>query len=198
MRIIASSHHFSHPAPLPLPPTRGIPPHPTIVSGGSLQRMESSTSRATGKLTASLVVTTACLPQTTAPPSLPLDHSVRRERLGRRLSSSSLGFAPVDSSREKEINAENRSPGTIPVAAAGDGGRGPQTVAPPVESQAEKQRNSSSSGTNKLDESTIGADDEARRGGGAGWGERGEQKESMLPPHCRERSSGQLRGGDLM
>lgn len=175
-----------------------LSPHPAVFAGGSLQRMATSTSRAAGKLTASLVATAACLPQSTAaPPHFPPDHSIRREQRSRRLSSSP-GFPSV-SSRVKEIDVENGSPGvdTMPAAAAG-GASGPRAVAAVVESQAEKRSDEPSSGTFRPDDATIGANSEARTRGGAGGGTYGKQEDSMPLPHCRERSSGQIRGGELM
>lgn len=154
--------------------------------------MAVSTSHATGKLTASLVVTAACLPQSSAPPNLPLGHSVRRERLP-----SSPGFTPV-SRRVKETSAENGGLGIEPVPVAAGAGSRPQAIARAVESQPEKQSDASSSGTTKPDEPAIGAEGEARSGGGEGGEEQGEQEGSPLLPYCRESTSGQLRGGDLM
>lgn len=160
--------------------------------------MAASTSRAAGKVTASLVVTAACLPRRAAPPQPPTSRqpSSQLERHSRRLSPA--GPAPIPS-RLKESNAQNEVLGAEAVRAGGVGTG--QTAAKLAADKvgAEKKSGASPSsetttrrgkrrGAAAAETAVDGTSDEARSGG----------VQHAVPQPCRGRSSGKLRGGDLM
>lgn len=159
--------------------------------------MAVSTSRATGKVTASLVVTAACLPQRLAPPQPPPRNqaSSRPDRRSRHLSSAGATVIP---GRLKDSNAENQIPGAQAVRAAGVGA-GSTTVKSAVDRiGSEKQSDAPQSGTSTGGEGR-GAEAAAETAVAGADGEAGSDGvQHSMPTRCRERSSGKLRGGDLM
>lgn len=185
-------------------PKRSANPHPFrphltwCFAGDSLTKMAASTSRTTGKLTASLVVTAACLPTRAQPPHPPPSRqtSPRPERRGRRLSSA--GPSPVPSRSKESNNAAKELPDAEAARAAGvgDGPATPQVAADQggTEMRRDAPRRSSTGTLGKGRRASAAA---APVAGAAGDDTSGETQPPNSP-RCRERSSGKLRGGDLM
>lgn len=159
--------------------------------------MAVSTSRATGKITASLVVTAACLPKRTAPPhpAPSRQASSQLERRGRRLSAA--GASPVPS-RLKESNAENEAPSAEAVRPAGVGTEPSMVKLAVDKAGTEKQSDAPRSSTSTRGERPGAAAAEVVVVGAAGGQAKGGGVHHNVSPRCRERSSGKLRGGDLM
>lgn len=178
-----------------------------------MKKIVASTSRATGKVTASLVVTAACLPQSAEPPKPSPGSEIPPSQVGRRgRRLSSAGTTPSLSSRAKGANAENSGPDADEDRPTRRVGVGPPAVGPAVDKAAtEKRGAASASGATNPD--GRGASEVAAAGdataisptvasamigsGGVTRGS-GEQQIVPAPPQCRERTAGKLRGGDLM
>lgn len=191
MSRTASTSGRIHPA---RPPFHSI--EHLFFAGESLRKMAASTSRTTGKLTASLVVTAACLLNKTEPPHPPpsAQTSSQLDRRGRRLSSAAPSPVP---SRLGRPNADKEVPNAEAARAAGEG-TGPTTPQLAVyEAGTKKQSDVPQPGTGTLGKGRGASAAEATVAGAAREARSGEVQHAM-PPRCRGRSSGKLRGGDLM
>ncbi|CAM9295118.1 unnamed protein product, partial [Scytosiphon promiscuus] len=180
------------------------------VHGEQLKKMATSTSRATGKVTATLVVTAACLSQgTTAsrPPLQSSEASDQGERRGRRLVSPGAGVGSggakavaADTAFDSLLAAADRAT-MLPELKAETfqkGARDQQqraTATPSVTALREVGRaalDNKTAGLGEGDEFATGASEEKIDGNLGG------EKQSPRLLACRERSSGPLRGGDLI
>lgn len=177
-----------------------------------MKKAVASTSRATGNVTASLVVTAACLSQGAEPPKPSPGSEIPPSQVGRRgRRLSSAGTAPL-SSRAQGTNAEKSGPDAEEARPATRAGSGPPAVGPAVDKAATGKRGAASaSGATNPDEpgaSGVAAAGDAAAaspavasaviGASGVTGGGGGQRRVPAPPECRERSSGKLRGGDLM
>ncbi|CAM9921687.1 unnamed protein product [Ectocarpus sp. 8 AP-2014] len=169
------------------------------LDGEALQKLAASTSRATGKVAATLVINAACLHRGKPAPSPRREISSPLERGSRRL--------PIPGARNLASGEEDKAPTDDkrgPPAtemAAGEkinnqrGDVSPSLVAtPPGQGEAEVADTPAAARADA--EVIINRGGEEDRGGGKEVEEEG-GKERLTLPECRQRSSGQLRGGDL-
>lgn len=174
--------------------------HPVCLGAGeALQTLAASTSRATGKVAATLVINAACLHRGKPAPSTRREIPSQLERGSRRLpipGASNLASGEED----KAPTDDKRGPPAIEMAAAEKinnqrGDASPSSVAtPPGQGEAEVADTPAAARAD-AELITNGGGEENRGGREEVEGEGG--KEHLTLPECRQRSSGQLRGGDL-
>lgn len=154
------------------------PPHTTFVAGESLKKMTTSTSRATGKVVATLVTAAACLSQTVPP-----QHQPRPQR-----PPPIVGVNPPPIGADR-VSGGNGTDGAVPTAGSG------RRVEASIDSVENEDLALSTRAT--LDEGVRAEiSEDAAVVAGAGTTRRGSGGEGVVP--CRQRSSGPLRGGHLM
>ncbi|CBJ48989.1 hypothetical protein Esi_0115_0029 [Ectocarpus siliculosus] len=169
------------------------------LDGEALQKLAASTSRATGKVTATLVINAACLHRGKPAPSPRREISPPLERGSRRLPIPGARN-PASGEEDKAPTDDKRGPPAIEMAAGEKinnqrGDVSPSLVAtPPGQGEAEVADTPAAARADVEVITNRGGEED--RGGGKEVEEEG-GKERLTLPECRQRSSGQLRGGDL-
>ncbi|CAM9874374.1 unnamed protein product [Ectocarpus sp. 4 AP-2014] len=169
------------------------------LDGEALQKLAASTSRATGKVAATLVINAACFHRGKPAPSPRREISSPLERGSRRLPT--FGAGNLASGEEDKAPTEDKTGPTAIEMTAGKtinnerGDASPSSVVtPPGQGEAEV---ADTPAATEVDAQLI-----TKRGGEENRRGRKEveeegAKEHLTLPECRQRSSGQLRGGDL-
>ncbi|CAB1101305.1 unnamed protein product [Ectocarpus sp. CCAP 1310/34] len=168
------------------------------LDGEALQKLAASTSRAAGKVAATLVINAACIHRGEPAPTPRREISSQLAR-GRRL--------PIPGARNLASGEEDKAPT--------DDKRGPPAIEIAAGEKISNQRGdvSQSLVATPPDQAQVGVADTpaatwadaqliTNRGGEENRGGREEVeeeggKETLTLPECRQRNSGQLRGGDL-
>ncbi|CAM9821677.1 unnamed protein product [Ectocarpus fasciculatus] len=168
------------------------------LDGEALIKLAASTSRAAGKVTATLVVNAACLHG--GKPSPRRETSPQPERGSRRLpipGASSL----ASGEEEKAPSDDVIGPSAIEMAAAKTvnnkrGDASPLSVTTSPDQREAEVADTLAAARTDAELITNNRGGEDIRGGGEEVEEEG-GKEHLTLPECRQRSAGQLRGGDL-
>ncbi|CAM9766573.1 unnamed protein product, partial [Hapterophycus canaliculatus] len=181
------------------------------LDGEKLKNMATSTSRATGKLSATLVVTEACLAEGTAASKPSPQHSQMSSQLGQRTRRLSMSMAGAASYGVKAVSTEIGSDSGMVPADARE--RKSVDIAAEVlgkRARDQQQRAASMSSPTSIRDVRRPAPDTKPAGTGrdtaftAGGSENiidgvsGENEQGSELLACREKSSGPLRGGDLI